>query len=383
MKHATLNPARFFFLIIGLLLVNPLAFANGDGEKFKMSADFRLRGEFNTNRDDVRPDQFRERIRFRTNAQYQINPYLTVNTRLATGNPADPNSPHQTLGSMFNRATFNIERAYVQFKYKQLWINGGKFAHPFKTPGVYGELVWDADVQPEGIAAGYTLKATDNLSIELTGAEYILLEQGNSGDATLSGGQAALNLSNNPISVTAAGGIYNYFKLNAEELGEAGLKRILADNAGNAIIDKNGDGQPDAFKSDFTIFDGFINLTYNAEIAGKSQPITLSIQFFTNLDAKVEKDTGFGAGIRVGNTKAKGDFKVYYNFQSVEQDSVFSAFAQDDFLASTNFQGHLFGVTYRLLDKTDLNLWGLLSKRDHPEGEGFQTRLRADLNLSF
>jgi hypothetical protein len=73
---------------------------------------------------------------------------------------------------------------------------------------VYGELVWDADAQPEGIAAGYTLEAGGHLSINLLGAEYILLEQGNSGDATLSAGQVVLNLSQKSFSVAAACGIF-------------------------------------------------------------------------------------------------------------------------------------------------------------------------------
>jgi succinate dehydrogenase flavin-adding protein (antitoxin of CptAB toxin-antitoxin module) len=373
----------FCIVIASIFLIHAAAQASRAEDKFKMSGDFRLRGEFDTNRDGDRPDRFRERIRFRAAAKYQVNPYLTVRSRLATGNPDDPNSPHQTLGTLFNRSPINIDWAYVQFRYEHLWINGGKFPHPFKTPGVYSELVWDADVQPEGIAAGYTLRVGDNLKILAIGAEYILREQGNDGDATLGAGQVALNLAQKPIAVTVAGGIYKYFKLDAEDIGAAGLAGIVAgDNAGNAVIDTDADGNLE-FESDFTILDTFINLTYNAEISGKSRPIVLSAQFFTNLDANIDKDKGFAAGIRLGNTKSKGDFKLYYNFQLVEQDSVFSAFVQDDFLAATNFQGHLFGVTYRLLDRTDLNLWGLLSKRDEPEGDESQTRLRADLNLSF
>ena len=379
-KHTQLK-----ILIIGCLLLTAIvAQVNYASDSFKTSGDFRLRVESNSNREDNKQNRFRNRIRFRTVGEYQVNPYFTVHARIATGNPDDPNSLHQTMGTVFNQALFSLDRVYVRFKYKDLELNAGKFSHPFKTPAIHRELVWDADIASEGIAVEYMWRAADSLTIDLMGVEYILLEQDNSGDATLSAGQAALNLSYDSISLTAAGGIYKYFKLDALDIGANGLAKIVReDNAGNAVVDIDGDGVADAFASDFTIFDGFINLTYNAEFARKFQPITLSLQFFKNLDAHIEQDTGFAAGIRLGDIKAKADFKIYYNFQSVEQDSVFSAFAQDNFLASTNFRGHLFGITYRLLDRTDLNLWGLLSKRNEPEGEGFQTRLRTDLNLSF
>ena len=80
------------------------------------------------------------------------------------------------------------------------------------------------------------------------------------------------------------------------------------------------------------------DVEYNAEMSGKSRPIVLSAQFFTNLDANIDKDKGFAAGIRLGNTKSKGDFKLYYNFQLVEQDSVFSALKFYDCHKTSNSQ---------------------------------------------
>lgn len=344
-------------------------------ERLKWSADFRLRAESDTNRQGNKPDRFRERLRLRTGAQYLINNYFSISSRLSTGDPDDPNSPHQTLGTVFNKAAYTIDSAFVQFKQRDLWLKGGKFSHPFQSPAVYSELVWDADIPAEGVAAGYTINAT-NFRVLLTAVEYILLEQADKDDATLTAGQASAAFLNKPFAITAAGGLYKYFRLNAVDLGADGMAKIFADNVSNAAINN-------AFNSDFTILDLFVNATYQLEISGKTRPITINLQYFKNFDAKTDQDKGYAVGIRIGDAQRKGDLKLYYQYQLVQQDAAFSPLVQDDFLNATNFQGHLFGVAYRAFEKTDLNLWGLRSKRHQPEVEGFQTRLRVDLNLSF
>ena len=340
-------------------------------EGFKFSGDIRLRSELDTQGEDDRPDRFRERIRFRFETKKRINGYLTVAARLATGNPDDPNSTHHTMGSGFDRIQFTIDRAYVAFKTRKLWMKGGKFAHPFKTPAIYKELVWDQDVQPDGFAVGYGLKKSD-FSLDLIAAEYLFLEQANNPEALLTAGQMTLGFNLDPLVIS--GTIGGYFYSDPTPGGNTII--LQGDNAGNAVDSAGTD-----FISDFSIVDSFIKLTHNLE----GIPITLSTQFIVNVGADkslTDEDQGFAIGMQVGNTKEPGDVKLYYQYQQVKQDAVFSAFSQDDFPVQTDFKGHLFGISYQFLEQTDLNFWGMVWSKDVEKANN-QIRLRVDLTLKL
>ena len=78
-----------------------------------------------------------------------------------TGDPDDPNSPHQTLGTVFNKFDSNWDRLHLTYKPKcveDLTFLLGKYGNPFYTNPVYGELIWDQDIGADGAAATYTIK---------------------------------------------------------------------------------------------------------------------------------------------------------------------------------------------------------------------------------
>ena len=75
---------------------------------------------------------------------------------------------------------------------------------------------------------------------------------------------------------------------------------LLADNAGNAVVDTDGDTVADALLSDFSILNPITAVTYD----------------------------GWALEASLGRTEEKGDWRVDYQLQVVEQDAVFSAFAQ-------------------------------------------------------
>jgi hypothetical protein len=69
-------------------------------------------------------------------------------------------------------------------------------------------------------------------------------------------------------------------------------------------------------------------------------PVTLSGEMFVNVSKNTPDSEGFAVGASVGKLSGNfGDWRVFYQYQAVEQESVFSAFAQDDFLLATNFKG--------------------------------------------
>lgn len=355
------------------------------GERLDVFGDFRLRyeGDFNL---DSRPDRSRARIRFRAGGTYDLLDTVEFGARVITGNSDDPNSPHQTLGRVFNSFEVSLDRVYITYRPDWLegaWATAGKFGHPFYTNPVYSELVWDADVQPEGLVLGYTTGDHGPLeSLTIVAGEYIVLEQGADDEAYATVAQISGRLRlGDTLKLDAALGYYHYSDGTPDDT----LVILSRDNAGNAVIDRNLDGVIDDFVSDFGILNLIAALTYD----GWKYPLTLSGEYIKNVRAHGDEDQGWALGVALGNSKKKRDWKLYYQWQVVERDSIFSAVAQDDFLFATNHRSHVFGLKYQLTDQMQAHLWSLVSRRDRTfhiltgNSDRDQWRVRTDLNIKF
>ena len=87
-------------------------------------------------------------------------------------------------------------------------------------------------------------------------------------------------------------------------------------------------------------------------------------------------------------TKDKGDWRIYYQYQLVEQDAVFTPVVQDEFILATNFKGHVFGAKYQLTKQIQLHTWALVAQRDQPiaalgQTDQSQWKIRGDFLVNF
>jgi hypothetical protein len=344
--------------------------------------------ETDYNRDD-QADRYRPRVRFRLNMDWQLTDNLLLDSRLVTGDPTDAQSPHQSLGTTFDKWGANWDRLNLSWKphcIEGLTIWAGKFGNPFYFSPVYGELVWDQDVGAEGIGAKYTVKGSecsilDHVDFVATG--YDLLES-NLGDDVFgfSAQVAATFRLNKCLNATAAVGYY----LWGDPVPDANRTLLLGDNSGNATIDLDGDGTADVFQSDFEILHPILSATWSK---WEKWPITVSGEYIHNFGAHNDRDTGWAAGASVGRTSKKGDWKFYYQYQVVEQDAVFTPVCQDDFILQTNFRGHVGGIYYLISDDMNLHLWTLICAREDlgstptTDSDADQWRFRLDLNIRF
>lgn len=345
-------------------------------DRVKLYGDFRLRIESDHNRDSG-TDRLRERVRLRLGANYELADEILVGARIATGDPNDPNSTHVTLGEGFDDLDIALDRAFLT--YTPSWLEGGfatvgKFAHPFRQNPVYGELVWDADIQPEGLVVGRTFPDLGRARApKLVLGGYTLLEQSESNDSFILAGQASSGVQlGEQTSASAAVGYYYYSDVDA----------LFDRNRGNAGVDTTGNGMADSFASDFGILHPILGLDHG----GWGAPLRVGAEYIKNTRASVSEDQGWVVGASLGSSANKGDRRVYYQWQEIEQDAVFSPLAQDDFLLRTNFHGHVFGASWQPWDKMGLHLWTLVSARDVAVpggGTQDQWRVRLDLNVKL
>lgn len=347
-------------------------------ERLSAYGDFRLRAESS---ELAAPggggtrDRFR--VRARLGASYAIDDELLVGGRLVTGARNDPRSPHATLGDGLEGLEFTLDRAFLTWRPAALestWVTAGKFANPQRTNPVYGELAWDADVQPEGVAFGWgTELGTGGARLELSAGEYLLVEQALAEESLATVAQVVLT---SPLATGVEGQLAVGWSRVSDPAPD-GATRLVAQNGGNALVDRNGDGTPDGFAQDF----GVLDVVASVRIERGAHPLTLAFEALENLAAD-EESTGYALGLAWGRASHAGDWRAFVQRHYIEREAVFSVFAQDDFPRTTDHEGWLAGVNRQLTDAVGLQLWGMTSDPIEGNGESLW-RLRLDLNVKF
>jgi len=336
--------------------------------------DLRLREALDLNRQDASGEgldaRHRQRFRFRFGARVRVARELSIVTRLASGNPGDPRSTHQTFGEAAGGLSISLDQIYV--RYEPRWLGGtqftaGKLPYPFRRSPVYSELMFDADVQPTGVTLAY--RSPGAVSVFGSVGEYLLIEHGVDEEVHATSLQlgSALELAGLSLTVAAIGMAY-------WNLDTAPVEKLLELNRGNATIDRNADGEPDAFAHNFALGEAFATLAYRLErwqLGGTGGVLG-------NLNAPLEEATGRYVGGFVEQRLDEFTWRAYGQYQYVGRESVLTALSQDDFLLPSAFRGVVAGAKVTPIRWLSLHLWSLSAAS--PQGR-FQTRLRLDLNL--
>jgi hypothetical protein len=97
-------------------------------------------------------DRQRFRVRARLGFTADMTESISAGLRLASGNLSNPVSTNQTLGNDFNKVDLTIDRAWLDFHPNSaLSVWGGRMPSPWQST----QLVWDEDLNFDGVAARY------------------------------------------------------------------------------------------------------------------------------------------------------------------------------------------------------------------------------------
>jgi hypothetical protein len=375
MKASSLGPATLALLVAASPLIGS-AQAEPD-----FSGDVRVRYENTHNqRPGVKPLDSRHRMvaRFRLGMTGKINDFVTYGARMTTGDPNDPNSTDATLGSFVNDLTVSLDKAYVAADYKGLSGLAGKFGNPI----VSTELVWDGDVNPQGVAAAYSRKLSGTMSGKAIGMFSIVDEQAVSSipDSDMFGvqGQLSAKPSSGTVSATVAAGYYDYY---VESLSSADLGDILS----NTVVVDTVAGLPRLrYESDFDLLD--LNAIVELNSSSARFPVRLVGDYVKNFGAVTGDDDGFGVDAYVGPQKKRNDLRFRYGYSEVGKDAVLAAFSHDNTTISTNYRQHTVTLDFLALDNTFLNAtWYYYQFKDLTAGmsDDWVSRLRLNCELKF
>jgi hypothetical protein len=354
---------------------SPLQGQSDQQPAIKFGGDFRLRFENTKGGESGSPlfqDRSREVVRFRAGITAQINGLLNFGVRIATGSADDPNTADVTLGSFVDDLEVNLDRLYLELKYRNFSLVGGKFANPFLTRT---DLVWDDDVNPQGVSGSFTFRESGKIVPKLVGMFSVVDEQPGTilPDSIKWGGQLQLAIQPRPdFNITLAGAYYDY-QVKCLANADAGDTRSNWLNA-----DETG------YLSDFDLADVITTLEYQG--FGERYPLRFVGNYVKNFGAKNGEDEGFSLDLYIGGVSKKKDARYRYGYSEAETDAVLAAFSHDNTTIPTNYNQHTLTFDYVVLDNTMLNVTLYLYKNKvapDPEKNDNIARLRLNVMVKF
>lgn len=318
---------------------SPATPAAGAAPKLKVSGDLRLRTQQDFSDSDAR-DRTSGQVRARIGATYALNERVTLGGRLVTGDDDDPNSTDVQLSNWDDDLKVSLDLAYAQLNFGELKVYGGKFPQPFTRT----DLVWDGDVNPQGVGATYRHALGNGGAFRTNGLFFVVDERAAGSDSTMAGLQFGYD--------SPAHGAFKY------DLSGAYYRYSLGSVAGA----DSGDWRTNRLKPDGTYLSKYelANLLVGTTWQGASDkwPVRVVGDYVKNLGAVDNQDTGYGIDFSVGRASKPGDWRFTYGYSQTDVDAVMAAFSHDNIGIATNYKLHALTVDYTPMPKTMISaIW--------------------------
>jgi len=269
----------------------------------------------------------------------QITDELTFGARLSSGTENSRQSEFETFNDAFGTDALNIDRAYMTWQpaeYPGFTAWGGKFAPPWQTAPV----VWDSDVQVEGLAQHFQWEKFDFTLGELVPAEkgFYIVAQAAGND---------LLVDNSRLAVT-----YHYINSDAWE----GLRADMESGKLTNRWDFSRLETPDDYRA--------IEVYWEWKYEKGEMPFKVQADFLTNLENTargLEDEAGWqrAAWVSVSlndlTLANEGDWNIFGEWGRLQPNSVLS-WLTDAWRGSGDAEFWAIGWNYRLMKATDFSV---------------------------
>jgi hypothetical protein len=238
-----------------------------------------------------------------------------------------------------------IERYYVEAKPGQWTVRAGSLGMPL----VSTEMIWDRDIQSQGLAAAWEVPAGGTSTLTLAVAGFYGPQR--EGDRTRIGAGQFVFRTGDPgrLALEAAG---SYWRFDPDNLKSTYVRQNYSTVIG---------GKRD-FLSHFRILDVIVRLRFPV---GKL-PVTVGFDGAVNLGvaegARNEK-SAFEGSVSVGRLGKPGDWRAFYTYQYVERDAVLGAYTTDDWWFHSWHRGSRAGVAVTILPEVFVQSTVMFQKR--------------------
>jgi len=366
-------------------------------ERIKIYGDLRLRYEGIYNRDQMQADRSsldlptrdRYRIRARLFFDGKVTDEITTQFMICTNQDGnlEATTTNQTLRDDFNDKGIYLHRAFASYKPKWLdglEVTGGKFKNTF----FHTDIMWDPDVNPEGIYERYQYKGWKDFQPYVHLAQMVLHElNGQTDDPALYIYQAGFDCKLGPVKWSLAGSYYDWSNLhNTRYLHLAQYKG----GGGNTFyLDGTGTLQ---YRYDYNLVEGLSELKFKLGAV----PAQVVFDYIVNTAKGIpsDQDKAFFVAFKVGKDRRKGDCSFFYKYARIEKDAVIGSMNDQDFYGA-NRKGHKVAFHYWLSNRirfrtalfyTDpVSPWDPASPtfNNNDQNRMHETRLQSELVLNF
>ena len=340
-------------------------------------------------------DRFRERLRMRVGLDAKVTDGVSAGIRLATGSLTDPVSTNQNLGTSSNRYQFSVDQAYLRYDLKhgsdQPWMS--LWAGKMPSPWVSTDLVWDPDLQFDGVAGKFNYsfgdKKTRLNSVFLTLGAFPLQEvELSPKDKWLYGAQVGVEWPFGDGVRTHIAGAYYYFdqisgRQNAPNNTLLNYTAPQSIQKGNTVFDILSDSDPStnlyALAADYHL----LNINASVEVPLANHLLMISADYvnnlgfnqnrllnkvgYTSINDVAEKDrllydkqvNGAQLVVTYGTTQTghRGNWRSEVAYKYLERDAVVDAFTDSDFhLGGTGAKGYVLKSDWWFRDRNWLTM---------------------------
>ena len=331
-------------------------------QKVAWAAKTEFKGDVRVRHENVKIDgesdgknKDRQRIRARLGAYTQINPQVNTGIRIATGGGDDARSTNQDLDNYFDKKQLWLDQAYIDYHptaVKDLHLIGGKMPQPWVSTG---DVIWDSDINPEGVAATYKHNL-GNSGVEMFGsAGYYTLKDNVDGegvqfrnDLSLYAGQLGARFApTDSLKVTLGGSVYSYNNDKDSACPTTGTKTTPC------ALAVNGNST-----DEFRLYEGFGQV----DIANLPVPLSLYGQYVHNAATDSDQDNAWLVGFK----SKLNAFSLDYNYRDIQRNAVVGAFTDSDFAnGTTGSRGHKVKVGYEIDKNFGVGVTYFLTKADY------------------
>jgi len=348
-----------------LSLIPLIAIADEDKndwtDSISIKGDFRLRYEGIDEQGDA--SRSRGRYRARLAIAADVHPRVKVVMELASG-ADNPTSRNVTFDGGFTTKDIGLDLAYVEWEANDnLAVYGGKMKNPLYRAGG-AQLIWDGDLNPEGIAAKFSKGAFFGAV-----ASFSVEERSSGSDSLLMAAQVGgkFELDDN-LNLTVGVSYFGYSNtIGNEPFYNGNSKGNSVDIDGNYIYEYKATE---------------IFAQFDTRVGG--WPLSLFAQWVINSEVD-EEDSGYAFGAKIGSAKAKGDMEFSWTYKDIEADAVIATFNDSDFGGGgTDASGHILKGKYAVSKSISLAGTYFVNEIDRFQGtEHDYSRFQLDAQFSF
>lgn len=363
--------------------------------RIEWSGDLRGRVEnFWFDRDDLGGDagnRTRLRYRLRLGGVATINDWLKAGFRIASGeldhlDRGDHRSTNRTLGKDddFGLDSIFIDRAYLEMRppagflpeAQGVTARFGKVANPFLWDHGKDYMLWDNDINPEGVSLQWRGDLNEVVGLYLNTGYFVIDENSGSKDPHVIGVQGGVTLrpgSHLELGARLSG--YAFRSLNSGFFARAAASGSTVDLADDSIEA----GELAAYLR----WDGIVDW-----------PVLVYGHYAHNFSAEDAlasgEDAGWGVGVEVGDKRRW--LKLGAGYYQIEADFWPGQYVDSDiFDGFTNRKAWTFYGSREILPRTDLNVTLFLSEDLETRLPGFavstrnaeRVRLQTDIVVKF